>query len=64
MKTAIYTADAERLIAEKGCRLAGKFGCRGYDTNGFFGKIGGIAKGRPNDRDIANVKRFYQNISR
>lgn len=54
--------DIKNIIKEKQCELIGYFGCRGYDTYGLLKYIGGIAKGRPNQKDIARVKAFYQEI--
>ena len=36
--------------------------CRGYDTFGFFEKIGGIAKGHPNEKDFKKAREFIKNI--
>ncbi len=50
-----------RAVAKKkNCREIGKFHCHGYDTFGPFGKIGGIAKGHPNDKDITKAVEFYR----
>ena len=47
-------------VKKKNCREIGRFHCRGFDTFGPFGKIGGIAKGRPNEKDIAKAVEFYR----
>ena len=50
-----------RAVAKKkNCREIGKFHCHGYDTFGPFEKIGGIAKGHPNDKDITKAVEFYR----
>ncbi len=50
-----------REIAEKKhCRELGAYHCLGYDTFGPFKLVGGIAKGHPNDEEIAAAVRFYQ----
>ena len=50
-----------RAVAKKkNCREIGKFHCLGFDTFGPFGKIGGIAKGHPNEKDIAKAVEFYR----
>ena len=51
-----------RIAAEKGCPVLGEFGCKGYDTFGPFKLVGGIAKGRPNARDLENARRFYRHV--
>ena len=50
------------IAREKGCPVLGEFGCRGYDTFGPFRLVGGIAKGRPNSRDLENARKFYREI--
>ena len=58
-----YTKAAERLAREKGCPVLGTFGCRGWDTFGPFRLVGGIAKGRPDGRDLARARSFYRNLA-
>ena len=48
------------VVKKKDCREIGKFHCHGFDTFGPLGKIGGIAKGRPNEKDIAKAVEFYR----
>ncbi|MDR1514845.1 MAG: flavodoxin family protein [Synergistaceae bacterium] len=57
-----YTKGVKKNLAEKGIPCIGSFQCRGYDTFGFFDKIGGIAKGHPNDMDLKNARNFVDNI--
>ena len=45
-------------------KIAGKFSCKGYDTFGPFKLVGGIAKGHPNDKDLADAVTFYKGIIR
>ena len=62
MKRKNYT-DAIKLIADsKGARTLGIYGCLGFDTFGPLKFIGGIAKGRPNDEDIAGAAKYYQEM--
>lgn len=49
----------EGIAKERRCRVLGKFGCRGYDTFGPFKLVGGIAKGRPNQKDLDAARAFY-----
>ena len=52
-----------RMVAkEKNCREIGKYHCHGFDTFGPFGKIGGIAKGHPNEKDIRKAVEFYSSL--
>ena len=52
-----------RTVAKKkNCREIGKYHCHGFDTFGPFGKIGGIAKGHPNVKEIRKSVEFYRSI--
>ena len=52
----------EPIIADKHDKLVGKFSCKGYDTFGPFKLIGGVAKGHPDEKDLAAAVEFYQNL--
>ena len=54
--------DVAAVAAEKGCPVLGEFGCKGYDTFGPFRLVGGIAKGRPDARDLENARAFYRGL--
>ena len=47
------------IVKKKHSREIGKYHCHGFDTFGPFGKIGGIAKGHPNEKDMAKAVAFY-----
>jgi len=51
-----------KRLLKKGFKIVGEFNCRGYDDYGLFKLIGGIAKGRPNDRDLENARSFAQSL--
>ncbi len=53
-----YTRKAKRILQSKNIECLGGFECRGYDTWSFLKFIGGIAKGRPNAKDIENARNF------
>jgi len=40
----------------------GEFSCRGWDTNGWLEKIGGINKGHPNEKDLERARRFAERL--
>ena len=46
------------LLRQKRIDCAGCYACRGYDTFGPFGKIGGIAKGRPSAEELRRGGEF------
>ena len=52
----------EQILEKKHASVIGKFGCKGYDTFGPFKLVGGIAKGHPDEKDLAAVVEFYQNL--
>lgn len=67
----VYTYGAPKVslpgnitaaVKEKGCRILGQFGCRGYDTFGPFKLIGGLAKGHPNAQDLKKAKQFFEGL--
>lgn len=53
-----YTAPLEQLLHQRGFRYLGAFACRGVDTWGPFGLIGGVSRGRPDANDFEEVRRF------
>lgn len=57
-----YAKGIQKIIKAQNCDFVGGFSCRGYDTFGFFEKIGGIAKGHPNEKDFKKAREFIKNI--
>ena len=53
-----YTKSMKKILKQKGVSMAGSFQCRGFDTFGPFAKIGGIAKGHPNEKDLAKAREW------
>ena len=47
------------LLTKKGAKVAGRFGCRGFDTFGPFKLVGGIAKGHPDNGDVAEAVTYF-----
>lgn len=54
-----YSAAFAAKLKEAGLALLGVYHCKGFDTNGPFGLIGGIAKGHPTAEEIDGAVRFY-----
>lgn len=56
--------DKSILDAMRGrnARVIGRFVCPGYDTFGPFRLIGGLRKGRPNEKDLAAAIEFYRKL--
>lgn len=51
-------------LESKGFEVVGEFGCAGFNTNSFLKYFGGINKGRPNARDLANAEKFALNLKK
>ncbi|GAA1456189.1 flavodoxin family protein [Williamsia maris] len=59
-----YTNTFEQLLRQRGFRYLGAFGCRGLDTWGPFGLIGGVSRGRPDADDLAAAQSFAAGLRR
>lgn len=57
-----YTKGIKKLLRQKNVECLGSFQCRGYDTYGIFGKLGGIAKGHPSQQELKRAEDFIKNI--
>lgn len=53
-----YTKGIKANLNEKGVECIGSFQCRGYDTYGILGKLGGIARNHPTEKDLKNAENF------
>lgn len=53
-----YNKPVRNQLESKGFQVLDSFSCRGFDTVGPFGFIGGINKGRPNDHDLDRAAAF------
>lgn len=57
-----YGAGLRKALEKRGVRVLGSFQCRGYDTYGIFGRLGGIAKGHPDKRDLERAEQFAREM--
>lgn len=57
-----YTKAIETVVLQKGAKIAGEFGCFGFNTFGPFKLVGGIAKGHPNQEDLSGACHFYEGL--
>lgn len=53
-----YNKPVRKLLESKGFEVIGSFSCRGFDTVGPFGFIGGINRGRPDNHDLDRAAAF------
>lgn len=51
-------AQLREKLEEKGLEVVGEFNCPGFDTFGLLALIGGVHKGRPNEKDLAAAREF------
>ncbi len=49
-------------VQAKGYTVIGEFGCAGWNTNSFLKYFGGLNKGRPDARDLANAEAFAREM--
>jgi len=59
-----YTDAIKQITDSKRAQVVGAYGCFGFDTFGPFKLIGGLAKGHPNDEDIARAVKCFNEISK
>ncbi len=57
-----YTGPVRKELSAKGFEVLDSFSCRGFDTVGPLGLIGGINRGRPDDRDLDRAAAFAQRL--
>ena len=57
-----YNEFFEKKLKDAGAAVAGSFSCKGFDTVGPFRLVGGIAKGHPDDADLAAARTFIKDI--
>ncbi|MGO9040979.1 MAG: flavodoxin family protein [Mycobacterium sp.] len=57
-----YTHPIRKPLAGRGFDLLDTFSCRGFDTVGPFGFIGGINRGRPSDHDLDRAAAFAERL--
>lgn len=57
-----YSRRIRQALASKGFDVVGSFSCRGLDTVGPLGLIGGVNKGRPNDEDLDRAAAFASRL--
>jgi len=55
-----YHRKLRLILQRKGYAVVGEFACKGFDTYGLWGKLGGIAKGHPDDAELRNARAFVE----
>lgn len=64
MKRNSYTNAIKQIADSKNAEIAGCYACLGFDTFGPFKLIGGIAKGHPDNQDIADGITFFSELAK
>lgn len=59
-----YTDRLGARLEARECRVVGAFLCRGLDTWGPFGLIGGVSKGHPSAPDFEQARRFAAELQK
>ena len=62
VQSGVYFDAIRRITKAKQCRELGTYQCLGFDTFGPFKLVGGIAKGHPDEDEIAAAVEFYQGM--
>jgi flavodoxin len=52
----------KKELVDKGFNVIGSFACKGLDTFGIMKLIGGVAKGRPNEKDLQEARIFAKGL--
>jgi len=56
-------ASIKAITDRKKCKCLGTYFCKGFDTYGPFKLIGGLNKGRPNEKEIDGSVAFLKNLA-
>ncbi|NLY08610.1 MAG: flavodoxin [Tissierellia bacterium] len=59
-----YEKMMEQLLTKQGFNVMGHFCCLGFDTFGPYKLIGGLNKGKPNEKDLEKAKEFIKSLIR
>jgi flavodoxin len=62
IKILIRHGPLKTILRSKGFEITGEFNCAGFDTVGPLRIIGGINKGRPNEKDLKEAEVFAKNL--
>lgn len=57
-----YTKAIREAVAGKNAEIVGEYGCFGFNTFGPFKLVGGMAKGHPDESEIAGAVSFFEGL--
>jgi len=52
----------EKKLSSKGFNVLDEFYCKGFDTFGPYKLVGGMNKGKPNEKDLKNAMKFADSL--
>ena len=58
----VYHQPLKKRLKEKGFDIIREFSCRGFDTAGPLKLIGGINKGKPDEKSLREVENFTKSL--
>lgn len=59
-----WQRSLDDVLRDKGYDVLGRFDCKGVDTYGPYGVVGGFNRGHPDVADLTHAYLFARNISR
>ncbi len=57
-----FNREIESRLKTKKVNIVGNFNCRGFDNWGPFKVVGGLNKGRPNEKDVEMARQFVSGL--
>ena len=57
-----FNKDLSTKLSEIGYEVIGDFACKGFNTVGPFGIVGGVSKGRPDENDLEEARDFARKL--
>lgn len=58
----LWHRELKKKLSKKGFDIVGEFSCKGFTTYGPYRLIGGINKGRPNEKDLEDARKFAHQL--
>ena len=57
-----FTRSIREKATQKYALCMGEYGCRGFNTYGPWKLMGGMNKGHPSEKELAEALRFYESL--
>jgi len=58
----IYHRPLKKKLLARKTKIVGEYACKGYDTFGPLKLMGGINKGKPDENDLENARKFAMRL--